>query len=233
MTKSEKLEEVWNRVLDALKDEILRSQYDGYVRQVRPIKHDGRKFFIAAPTQFVKEGIDKTLKKAIVKQLAAALGGPVDLFVQVEPSPRAAAPEPEPAPAREQSRANLNPKYRMEYYVVGGANRFAHAAALGVIKSPGEAYNPLFLWGPVGVGKTHLMQAIGHRLLDEDPKRKVMYVTAEVFTSECIDAIRHHTTQEFQRRYRTVDLLLIDDVQFFEQTQHMQEAFFPSCRSGS
>jgi chromosomal replication initiator protein len=114
----------------------------------------------------------------------------------------------------------------MEYYVVGGANRFAHAAALGVIKSPGEAYNPLFLWGPVGVGKTHLMQAIGHRMLEAEPRTRIVYVTAEVFTSECIDAIREQTTKEFQRKYRTVDLLLIDDVQFFEQTQHMQEAFF-------
>ena len=124
------------------------------------------------------------------------------------------------------ARSNLNPKYRMEYYVVGGANRFAHAAALGVIKSPGESYNPLFLWGPVGVGKTHLMQAIGHRMLEEDPRRRVVYVTAEVFTSECIDAIREQTTKDFQRKYRTVDLLLIDDVQFFEHKEHMQEAFF-------
>lgn len=229
MTGSESLEELWTRVMATLKDEVLPSQFDGYLRQIRPLKHDGTRFHVAVPSGFIKEGIEKILKGLIVRQLTLALEAPVELFVQVEPTaPR--PPEPPPPTGATQdvsvSRANLNPKYRMEYYVVGGANRFAHAASLGVIKNPGEVYNPLFLWGPVGVGKTHLMQAIGHRMLEDDARRRVVYVTAEVFTSECIDAIREQTTKEFQRKYRTVDLLLIDDVQFFEQKEHMQEAFF-------
>lgn len=234
MTDSETLDELWMRVMATLKDQVLPSQYDGYLRQIRPLKHDGNRIHVAVPSGFIKEGIEKILKALIVRQLALELGTNVDLFVQVEPTvPATRAPEPraERDPAATPSdagstRSNLNPKYRMEYYVVGGANRFAHAASLGVIKNPGEVYNPLFLWGPVGVGKTHLMQAIGHRMLEDDARRKVVYVTAEVFTSECIDAIREQTTKEFQRKYRTVDLLLIDDVQFFEQKEHMQEAFF-------
>lgn len=230
MTDSEKLDELWMRVMATLKDQVLPSQYDGYLRQIRPLKHDGTRFHVAVPSGFIKEGVEKILKTPIVRQLALELGSNVDLFVQVEPSVPVRPPEPAPAPSSGPepgtARSNLNPKYRMEYYVVGGANRFAHAASLGVIKNPGEVYNPLFLWGPVGVGKTHLMQAIGHRMLEDDSRRKVVYVTAEVFTSECIDAIREQTTKEFQRKYRTVDLLLIDDVQFFEQKEHMQEAFF-------
>lgn len=232
MTESETLDELWMRVMTVLKEQVLPSQYDGYLRQIRPLKHDGSRIHVAVPSAFIKEGVEKILKSQIVRQLtlALALDVPVELFVQVEPT-ALARPVPEPPPVSvtadaSSARSNLNPKYRMEYYVVGGANRFAHAAALGVIKSPGESYNPLFLWGPVGVGKTHLMQAIGHRMLEEDPRRRVVYVTAEVFTSECIDAIREQTTKDFQRKYRTVDLLLIDDVQFFEHKEHMQEAFF-------
>lgn len=231
MTDSEKLDELWVLVMATLKDQVLPSQYDGYLRQIRPLKHDGSRFHVAVPSGFIKEGVEKILKPLIVRQLTLELGSNVELFVQVEPSVASRAPDPAPTPSTTTSdvsvaRSNLNPKYRMEYYVVGGANRFAHAASLGVIKNPGEVYNPLFLWGPVGVGKTHLMQAIGHRMLEDDARRRVVYVTAEVFTSECIDAIREQTTKEFQRKYRTVDLLLIDDVQFFEHKEHMQEAFF-------
>ena len=230
MTVPETLDELWARVMVTLKDQVLPSQFDGYLRQIRPLKHDAGRVHIAVPSAFIKEGVEKILKGLIVRQLTLALEIPVELFVQVEPtSPVRPAPEPTTGVTVVEistSRANLNPKYRMEYYVVGGANRFAHAASLGVIKNPGEVYNPLFLWGPVGVGKTHLMQAIGHRMLEDEPRRRVVYVTAEVFTSECIDAIREQTTKEFQRKYRTVDLLLIDDVQFFEHKEHMQEAFF-------
>lgn len=227
MTRNQRFEDVWKLVLDSLKEVTSPSQYDGYLRQIRPLRRDGQKVHVAVPSGFIKEGIEKMLKEAIVKRLEAVMDGPVEMFIQVEPgAANRGAEVTEPTAESSPSRSNLNPKYRMEYYVVGTNNRFAHAAALGVIKSPGEAYNPLFLWGPVGVGKTHLMQAIGHRILEEHPRRKIVYVTAEVFTSECIDAIREHTTKDFQRRYRTVDLLLIDDVQFFEQKEHMQEAFF-------
>jgi chromosomal replication initiator protein len=226
MTQSPDLETAWTQALTGLKSDVTPSQFDAVLKQIRPLKQEGSKIHLGVPTAFIKDSVEKVLRPLIVKHLTAALGSPVELFIQVEPVPTQRPPPVESPHEVVPGRSNLNPKYRMEYYIVGTTNRFAHAASLGVIKSPGEVYNPFFLWGPVGVGKTHLMQAIGHRAMEDDPKRKVVYVTAEVFTSECIDAIRENNTKEFQRKYRTVDLLLIDDVQFFEQTQHMQEAFF-------
>jgi len=231
MTGSESLEELWTRVMATLKEIVLPSQYDGYLRQIRPLKHDSGRFHVAVPSGFIKEGVEKILKGLIVRQLTLALEVPVELFVQVEPTTpaRPATAEPStggPPPEISASRSNLNPKYRMEYYVVGGREPLRARRQPGRDQEPGRGLQPALSRGPVGVGKTHLMQAIGHRMLDDDPKRRVVYVTAEVFTSECIDAIREQTTKEFQRKYRTVDLLLIDDVQFFEHKEHMQEAFF-------
>jgi len=226
MTTDETLEELWNRIVTSLKEEVTPAQYEGFLRHIRPVKQEGPNVHISVPSSFIKDGIEKGLKRAIIRQFQLALEVPVYLFIQIEPNDVKLPQLGESVHDVSANLVNLNPKYRMEYYVVGPTNRFAHAAALAVIKGPGLVYNPLFLWGPVGVGKTHLMQAIGHQILRDHPKRKAMYVTAEVFTSECIDAIREQTTNEFQKKYRTIDLLLIDDVPFFERTEVIQEAFF-------
>ena len=128
--------------------------------------------------------------------------------------------------------ANLNPKYTFDTFVVGGNNNFAHAASLAVAESPGEVYNPLFLYGGVGLGKTHLMHSIAHFILDKYPDKKVLYVTSESFTNELIDAIKRGKTgnesamTKFREKYRNIDVLLIDDVQFIIGKESTQEEFF-------
>ena len=108
----------------------------------------------------------------------------------------------------------LNPRYTFDTFVVGGNNEFARAAALAVAENPGEIYNPLFIYGGVGLGKTHLMHSIAHFVLDQSPDTKVLYVTSEKFTNELIDAIQRKTTNQFREKYRSIDILLIDDIQF-------------------
>ncbi len=120
----------------------------------------------------------------------------------------------------------LNPKYSFENFVVGNNNRFAQAACMAVAESPAKAYNPLFIYGGVGLGKTHLMQAIGHQILLKRKKAKIIYISSEKFTNQLIDAIQNRTTLKFRNMYRTVDALLIDDIQFFSGKEHSQEEFF-------
>ena len=125
--------------------------------------------------------------------------------------------------------ANLNPKYKFDTFVVGGSNRFAHSASLAVAESPGDVYNPLYLYGGPGLGKTHLMHSIGHFILEQNPKKKVLYVTSEEFTNEVIESIRSGNAAsmtKLREKYRTVDVLMVDDVQFIIGKESTQEEFF-------
>jgi len=155
------------------------------------------------------------------------LQGPVSVEVAVEPEPIPFEDrDPATGPVVTSSDSRLNPKYSFDSFVTGGSNRFAHAAAFAVAEAPAEAYNPLFIYGSSGLGKTHLLHAIGHYAIHLKPRIKVRYVSSEEFTNDFINAIQNNKTAEFQAQYRDVDILLVDDIQFLQGKDQTQEAFF-------
>ena len=173
---------------------------------------------IEAPNAMVVEQLRARHFQTLSNVLGATFGRAYDI--------RILTPEEIKNQYREMEKTMLNPKYTFENFVVGNSNSFAHAAALAVADDPSGAYNPLFIYGGVGLGKTHLMHAIGHFINEENPAARVMYVTSETFTNELITAIQQDKRLEFRKRYRSVDILLIDDVQFISKSQATQEEFF-------
>ena len=155
----------------------------------------------------------------------------IDLDAPV-PSPVISVQEPQPAPVADPSQwASLNPRYTFDQFVIGASNRFAHAAALSVAENPARSYNPLFIYGPAGLGKTHLLHAIGNYVRDVHHLPRVRYVSTETLMNEFVDSIRTNTSNTFRRRYREVDVLLVDDIQFLERSQQLQEEFFHTFNS--
>jgi chromosomal replication initiator protein len=154
------------------------------------------------------------------------LQSPIRTEIMVEPEPAVIQRETSYVPLVNTNESRLNPKYNFENFVTGGSNRFAHAAAFAVAEAPAEAYNPLFIYGSSGLGKTHLLHAIGHYAIHLKPRTKVRYVSSEEFTNDFINAIQNNKTAEFQAQYRDVDILLVDDIQFLSGKDQTQEAFF-------
>jgi chromosomal replication initiator protein len=183
---------------------------------------------LAVPTSFALDWI-KRHYAPLIQEALGLLGAQVPRF-ELLVVPGAAQPVQvdifQAAPQADQGKSKLNPKYTFENFVVGPNNNLAHAAAVAVAESPGKAYNPLFIYGGVGLGKTHLMQAVGHSVAKRFPSLKIEYVSTETFTNELINAIREDRMAEFRERYRSVDLLLVDDIQFIAGKERTQEEFF-------
>src|SRR5512133_447976 len=227
-------EQAWQSVLGQLQMEMPRASFDTWVRDTTPLSYEDGIMSIAVRNAYARDWLENRLLSTVTRLLAGMMNRAVDVrFVVASEHDVADADEivdeidsvdsPSPA-AVKQRNSTLNPRYTFENFVVGANSRLAHAAALAVAERPARAYNPLFLYGGVGLGKTHLLHAIGNSCHCRG--LNVLYVSSEEFTNDMINAIRTHTTQAFREKYRSADVLLIDDIQFIAGKESTQEEFF-------
>jgi chromosomal replication initiator protein len=243
-----RVEDLWSPVAGWLRDTLTETTYDRWFGEAQPRSFDSGRLVVEVPNDFTREWIEGHFLDLVTRAAAErAPSGTVVSFTvgervqtrspaQAEPAgvegapPVATAP---PAPTHRESEIELNPKYTFDLFVIGSSNRFAHAAALAVAEAPAQAYNPLFIYGGTGLGKTHLLQAIGHYVRQHSRRLTTRYVTSETFMNEFIDAVRDRGAriEGFKRRYRNYDVLLVDDIQFIEGKERIQEEFFHTFNS--
>ncbi len=223
------LKEIWDKSLELIKSELTQISFDTWIKTIEPVSITSEKINLRVPADFYKGMIESRysiLIKNAIKQVTSKEYVLNFVSSQEEQSKLFDSKENQEAVLKGDNNTFLNPKYIFDTFVVGNSNRFAHAASLAVAESPATAYNPLFLYGGVGLGKTHLMHAIGHYILSQNPSLKVLYVTSENFTNELINAIKDDKNKEFRTKYRNIDVLLIDDIQFIAGKERTQEEFF-------
>ncbi|MBF2047386.1 MAG: chromosomal replication initiator protein DnaA [Leptolyngbya sp. IPPAS B-1204] len=234
------LENLWNQVLERLQLQLSRPTFETWIKPATVERLDEQCLVICTPNPFARNWLQKYYVKTIGDVVQDLLGHPVEIQITVKASNEAESsvatevlwplpsetPPVGPAANQRLRQTELNPKYVFSRFVVGANNRMAHAASLAVAESPGREFNPLFLCGGVGLGKTHLMQAIGHYRLEINPSARIFYVSTEKFTNDLISAIRKDSMQSFREHYRDVDVLLVDDIQFIEGKEYTQEEFF-------
>src|SRR5579875_2094628 len=229
--------DLWTSALEVLERKYSKPIFEMWIKPMRLVSLTGTDVVLSVHSNFARDWVENRLRGDISEVLKALLGREVSLHFTVsegsDTSSRSVVSPPlNSTVAHEEARtASLNPRYTCEEFVVGNSNRCAHAAAQAVAEAPARAYNPLFLYGGVGLGKTHLIHAIGHRVLAENPRANVVYVSSEKFTNEFIIAIKNNQTVEFRNIYRHVDVLLIDDIQFLEGKEQTQEEFFHTFNS--
>ncbi len=232
------LDKLWKEALERLEGSIPKAQLDDWVLLLRPIQIEGNALILGVNNELQRTYLSKHFQQKMEEVLGQLTGGPLMVRFVLDqqgqqdllPVPDRAAPplRPRVRPSHGTSDGGLplNPKFVFETFVVGNSNRFAYAAAQGVAENLGTAHNPLFLYGGVGLGKTHLLQAIGNVIKSRHPSKRVVYTTSEKFANDMIKTIQDKNTAEFRRKYRSVDLLLIDDIQFFQGRESTQEEFF-------
>jgi chromosomal replication initiator protein len=245
--------QVWRAALGELQVSLSPANYETWLKDTALVAVDDNRFHVAVPNGFAKDWLETRYRSLISQTLARVVGYSVNVDFEVRevaPSERIngdaldadAGGEPPTRPALaasekvrlepgrvgggEGTSVALNARYTFRNFIVGSANRLAHAASLSVAERPGHAYNPLFLYGGVGLGKTHLMHAIGNAVIGRFPRKRVVYATSEKFTNEFITSIQQGRIDDFRSRYRRIDLLLIDDIQFIADKERTQEEFF-------
>jgi len=237
------LKQLWTAALGELQVGLSRAQYDTWFKDTQVLSEEDDVFLIGVPNAFAREWLESKFRAQVRAALQHLLGRTVDVRFVTSSGPPATAARTSAAPGmtssassgggqqtsgqeRREAGALLNSRYTFSNFVVGSNNRLAHAAALSVAERPGHSYNPLFVYGGSGLGKTHLMHAIGHAVIARHPKKRVAYATSEKFTNEFINSIRAQKGEEFRERYRRIDVLLIDDIQFIAGKEGTQEEFF-------
>jgi len=227
-------ESAWQATLGQLQTEMPRASFDTWVRDTQICSYDNGLFTIGVRNAYARDWLESRLASTVTRLLMGIMNRTVDVAFIVNASAscesisepagvKDISPEPVDIPQVQRS-ISLNPRYTFENFIVGPNNRLAHAASQAVAESPATAYNPLFLYGGVGLGKTHLLHAIGNYC--QEHYQRVLYVSSEEFTNDMINAIRSHTTQAFRDKYRSADVLLVDDIQFIAGKESTQEEFF-------
>jgi len=221
-------QEIWEAALGELQIQVSKPNYRTWLGKTIGLSYLDSQFVVGVPNTFIAEYLDRNQRSLIEKTLIGITKQDVKVVFQVDANHRNSinneSASGETLPAHPINHHEFKAKYTFDSFIVGGGNRLAHAAALGVAENPGRSYNPLFMYGGVGLGKTHLLHAIGHVALANHIN--VLYVSAEQFTSEFINAIRERTTEEFRNKYRSVDMLLIDDIHFISGKEQTEESFF-------
>lgn len=230
----ENLEELWHYILTEMQSKISKPSYDTWLSQTTVKQLNNDILSVSVPNEFTKNWLDQRYTDVIDDLLYEMTGSKLSVkfeIVDEEKEDEADESVEENQQLKQQQHNNhiqnmLNPKYTFDTFVVGAANRFAHAAALAVAEAPAKSYNPLFIYGGVGLGKTHLMHAIAHYVRDYHPDRRVIYLSSEKFTNEFINAIMENKAESFRNKYRNIDILLVDDIQFLAGKEQTQEEFF-------
>jgi chromosomal replication initiator protein len=234
------IDNLWYQVLERLQLELSRPTFETWIKTANAEQLENNCLVISTPNLFARNWLQKYYINTIARVVQDVLGYPVEIYITVAQGDEVSQLDKQevgwelPAvntiisnvPKNQQKSTELNSKYVFSRFVVGANNRMAHAASLAVAEYPGREFNPLFLCGGVGLGKTHLMQAIGHYRWEINPDSKIFYVSTEQFTNDLITAIRNDSMQSFREHYRAADVLLVDDIQFLEGKEYTQEEFF-------
>ena len=233
---SQETKEIWHNCCKQLKTILSIDIYDRWIAVIKPISLEDNKLKLAVANDFYKDWLEENYLPLIDKSLILIGQENITALIDVDVKSFDAAQKNESTsteiakkdnPLRiSKSKNNLNPAYTFDSFVIGENNRFAHAAAMAAATSPSRTYNPLFIYGGVGLGKTHLMQSIGNYVIQQKSRAKVCYITCESFTNEYIDALQNNNVSSFRKKYRKIDLLLIDDIQFLDGKNRLQEEFF-------
>ncbi|PKR83492.1 chromosomal replication initiator protein DnaA [Heyndrickxia camelliae] len=230
----ENITDLWNKALSIIEKKISKPSFETWLKSTKAHSLKGDTFIVSVPNDFARDWLegryvplisgvlyDITGEELFVKFIIPQNQEDQDFQIPVSKQKKLISEEPV-----ESNQNMLNPKYTFDTFVIGSGNRFAHAASLAVAEAPAKAYNPFFIYGGVGLGKTHLMHAIGHYVIEHNPTAKVVYLSSEKFTNEFINSIRDNKAEYFRNKYRNVDILLIDDIQFLAGKESTQEEFF-------